>query len=134
MSERELNRIEIPSDVARGRMSAVATASVMRLSPRQILRLVKTFQADGPAAIPHKARRRTSNNRIDPAVPEFALTLIRERYAVFGRRFAAEKLAENHSLRASRKSLCKWMQEAGIWLSCKQRRTFHHAGSARQSP
>ncbi|WP_242661783.1 helix-turn-helix domain-containing protein, partial [Salipiger thiooxidans] len=79
MSERELNRIEVLSDVVQGRMSAVAAASVLGLSRRQVHRLLKTFQADGPAAIRHKARGRPSNNRIDPAVREFALTLIRER-------------------------------------------------------
>ncbi len=79
MSERELNRIEVLSDVAQGRMSAVAAASVLGPSRRQVHRLLKTFQADGPAAIRHKARGRPSNNRIDPAVREFALTLIRAR-------------------------------------------------------
>ena len=125
MSERELNRIEVLSDVVQGRLSAVAAASVLGLSRRQVHRLLKTFQADGPAAIRHKARGRPSNNRIDPAVREFALTLIRERYADFGPTFAAEKLAEDHGLKVSRETLRKWMQDAGIWLSRKQRRTFH---------
>lgn len=125
MSERELNRIEVLSDVVQGRMSAVAAASVLGLSRRQVHRLLKSFQADGPAAIRHKARGRPSNNRIDPAVREFALTLIRERYADFGPTFAAEKLAEDHGLKVSRETLRNWMQDAGIWLSRKQRRTFH---------
>jgi len=37
----------------------------------------------------------------------------------------AEKLSEDHDLKVSRETLRKWMQDAGIWLSCKQRRTFH---------
>lgn len=125
MSERELNRIEVLSQVTQGRMTAVTAANVLGLSRRQIHRLLKGFQTDGPAAIRHKARGRRSNNRIDPAVREFAVTLVKERYLDFGPTFAAEKLSEDHGLKVSRETLRKWMSGAGIWLSRKQRRTFH---------
>ena len=125
MSERELNRIEVLSQVTQGRMTAVSAANVLGLSRRQVHRLLKTFQSGGPAAIRHKARGRKSNNRIDAAVREFAVTLIKENYIDFGPTFAAEKLAEDHGLKVSRETLRKWMQDAGIWLSRKQRRTFH---------
>ncbi|MEL7218928.1 MAG: ISNCY family transposase, partial [Pseudomonadota bacterium] len=113
------------SQVSQGRMTAVSAANVLGLSRRQVHRLLKTFQTDGPAAIRHKARGRVSNNRIDPAVREFAVTLVRENYIDFGPTFAAEKLEEDHGLKVSRETLRKWMQDAGIWLSRKQRRTFH---------
>ncbi len=125
MSERELNRVEILSQVSQGRMTATNAASVLGLSRRQVHRLLKKFQFEGPAAIRHKARGRASNNRIDPAVREFAVTLVRENYIDFGPTFAAEKLEEDHGLKVSRETLRKWMQDAGIWLSRKQRRTFH---------
>lgn len=125
MSERELNRVEVLSQVSRGRLTAVSAANVLGLSRRQVHRLLKTFQAEGPAAIRHKARGRASNNRIDPGVREFAVTLVRENYIDFGPTFAAEKLAEDHGLKISRETLRKWMQDAGIWLSRKQHRTFH---------
>jgi len=125
MSERELNRVEVLSQVSQGRMTATAAANVLGLSRRQVHRLLRKFQTDGPAAIRHKARGRVSNNRIDPAVREFAVTLVRENYIDFGPTFAAEKLEEDHGLKVSRETLRKWMQDAGIWLSRKQRRTFH---------
>ena len=125
MSERELNRIEVLSQVTQGRMTAVTAANVLGLSRRQVHRLLKTFQADGPAAIRHKARGRASNNRIDPAVRDFAVTLVRETYIDFGPTLAAEMLAEHHGLKVSRETVRKWMQDAGIWLSRRQRRTFH---------
>ena len=125
MSERELNRIEVLSQVTQGRMTAITAANVLGLSRRQVHRLLKIFQSDGAAAIRHKARGRRSNNLIDPAVREFAVTLVRENYSDFGPTFAAEKLAEDHDLKVSRETLRKWMKDAGIWLSRKQRRTFH---------
>ena len=53
------------------------------------------------------------------------MTLVRENYIDFGPTFASEKLAEDHGLKVSRETLRKWMQDAGMWLSRKQRRTFH---------
>jgi hypothetical protein len=99
MSERELNRIEVLSQVTRSAMTSVTAASVLGLSRRQVHRLLKDFQAEGPGAIRHKARGRRSNNRIDPAVREFAVLLVRENYIDFGPTFAAEKLAEDHDLK-----------------------------------
>ncbi len=125
MSERELNRVEVLSQVTQGRMTAKCAAHVLNLSRRQVHRLVKRFQTDGAASLRHKARGRASNNRIDPAVREFAVTLVQENYLDFGPTFAAEKLYEDHGLKVSRETLRKWMQDAGIWLSRKQRRTFH---------
>ena len=57
MSERELNRVEVLSQVLQGRMSAVTAADVLDLSRRQVHRLLKRFGADGAAAIrpPHLA-------------------------------------------------------------------------------
>ena len=125
MSERDLNRVEILSQVVQGRMTATSAANLLALSRRQVQRLLRIFRTAGPAAIRHKARGRPSNNRIDPAVRVLAVTLVQEQYADFGPTLATEKLAEDHGLKVSRETLPKWMQDAGIWLSRKQRRTFH---------
>jgi hypothetical protein len=125
MSEHELNRIEVLSQIVDRRMTVISAANVLGLSRRQVHRLLKDFQTKGPAAIRHKARGRRSNNRIDPGVRDFAVTLVKENYLDFGPTFAAEKLAEDHDLKVSRETLRKWMQDAGIWLSRKQRRSFH---------
>lgn len=125
MSERELNRVEVLSQVSQGRMTAVAAANVLGLSRRQVHRLLKRFETEGAAAIRHKARGRVSNRRIDPGLREFAVSLVREQLADFGPTLAAEKLEEHHGLKVSRETLRKWMAEDGLWLSRKQRRTFH---------
>ena len=85
-------------------MTAITAANVLGLSRRQIQRLLKIFQSEGPAAIRHKAGGRRSNSRIDPAIREFAVTLVKENYLDFGPTFAAEKLAEDHDLNVSRET------------------------------
>ena len=125
MSERELNRVKVLSQVVDRRRTASEAAAVLGLSQRQVQRLLARFRDGGAAAIRHKARGRPPNNRKNDAVRDYALSLIRESYADFGPTLATEKLAENHGLKVSRETVRKWMVSDGIWLDRKMRRTFH---------
>jgi len=133
MSERDLQRIEVLAKVVDGRMTLVSAAHVLDLSTRQVRRLLERIRATGAASIRHKAIGRPSNNRISDGVRDYAVTLVRERYAGFGPRLAAEKLAEREGLRVSRETLRSWMADAGLWLSRKQRRTFHRPRLRREA-
>jgi len=125
MSERELNRLEVLAQVDDGRLSVDNAANLLDLTRRQIFRLLKRHRDDGASAIRHKARGKPPNNRIHKAKREYALSLIKETYPDFGPTLAAEMLAEHHGFKVSRETVRKWMQEDGLWLSRKQRRTFH---------
>ncbi|MBB6489610.1 ISNCY family transposase [Rhizobium lusitanum] len=133
MSEHDLRRIEILSKVIAGRMTLVSAAHVLDLSTRQVRRLLDRISTGGAASIRHKAIGRPSNNRICDGVRDYAVTLVRERYADFGPTLAAEKLAERDGLRVSRETLRSWMVDAGLWLSRKQRRTFHQPRLRREA-
>ncbi len=134
MSKRELQRIEVLSEVVSGhRTITQAAASVLSVTPRHVHRLLRRLRAGGGAALAHKARGRPSNNRIAAGVRDYALALVRDRYADFGPTLAAEVLAQQHGLTVSRETLRTWMAEAGLWLSRKQRRRFHQPRLRRQS-
>ncbi|MDH6232174.1 transposase [Mesorhizobium soli] len=122
MSERDLQRIEVLSRVVDDRMTIVSAAHVLGLSTRQVRRLLERIRTDGAASIRHRAIDRPSNNRISDGVRDYAVAIVRERYTDFGPTLAAEKLAERDGLTVSRETLRKWMAEAGLWLSRKQRR------------
>ncbi len=125
MSERELNRVEVLAQVDDGRLSVDNAANLLELTRRQVFRLLKRYRQDGAAAIRHKARGKPPNNRIHEAKRDYALSLVKESYPDFGPTLATEMLAEHHGLKVSRETLRKWMVEDGLWLSRKQRRTFH---------
>ncbi len=133
MSERDLQRIEILSKVVAGRMTMVSAAHVLALSERQVRRLLERMRTEGAASVRHKAIGRPSNNRISDGIRDYAVTLVRERYADFGPTLAAEKLAERDGLRVSRETVRRWMVDAGLWLSRQQRRRFHQPRSRRQA-
>jgi transposase len=120
MSERDLQRIEILSKVVAQRMTTVSAAHVLDLSERQVRRLLERMRTGGAASIRHKAIGRPSNNRISDGVRDYAMTLVRERYADFGPTLATEKLAERDGLRVSRETVRNWMADAGLWLSVAQ--------------
>ncbi|MCO5154020.1 MULTISPECIES: ISNCY family transposase [unclassified Shinella] len=133
MSERDLQRIEVLSKVIVGRLTLVSAAHALELSTRQVRRLLERIRVGGAVSIRHKAVGRPSNNRISDGVRDYAVTLVRERYADFGPTLAAEKLAERDGLQVSRETLRQWMADAGLWLSRKQRRTFHQPRLRREA-
>jgi len=133
MSERDLQRIAVLSKVMAGRMTMVSAAHVLDLSERQVRRLLDRIRTGGAASIRHKAIGRPSNNRISDGVRDYAVALVREHYADFGPTLATEKLAERDGLRVSRETVRGWMVDAGLWLSRKQRRTFHQPRLRREA-
>ncbi|WP_273728556.1 ISNCY family transposase [Brucella gallinifaecis] len=133
MSERDLQRIEVLSKIIAGRQTLASAAHVLDLSTRQVRRLLNRIRVDGAASIRHKAIGKPSNNRIIDGVRHYAMALVRERYADFGPTLAAEKLDERDGLHVSRETLRGWMVEAGLWLSRKQRRTFHQPRLRREA-
>ena len=51
MSERELQRVEVLSQVAEGTMSVTMAAAVLGVSARQVQRLLRRFRAEGADAM-----------------------------------------------------------------------------------
>jgi hypothetical protein len=133
MSERDLQRIQVLSEVTNRRRTVTSAAIVLALSTRQVRRLLKAYRLGGGSAIAHKARGRPSNNKIADGVRDHAIDLMRRAYADFGPTLAAEMLAERHGLRVSRETLRRWMIEAGLWLSRQQRRRFHQPRLRREA-
>jgi len=96
MSERDLQRVTVLTEVLNGRRTAASAATVLALSERQVWRLLARYRDGGGGAILHRGRGRPSNSRFEDGVRELALTLIRTRYRDFGPTLAAETLAERH--------------------------------------
>jgi transposase len=132
MSERDLQRIELLAEVMRGQRSITSAATVLALSARQVHRLLWRYREHGAGGLVHRARGRPANNRIDDAVRERAIELVRTNYPDFGPTLATEVLAEKHGLVVSRETLRTWMTAAGLWLSRRQRRRFHQPRRRRE--
>jgi transposase len=132
MSKQDLKRIEVLTEILAGQRTTISASSLLNISVRQTQRLLKRYQDGGGAALIHKARGRTASNRINAGVRDYTLELIRQNYRDFGPTLAAEALQQRHGLEVSRETLRKWMVESGLWLSRRQRRSFHQPRQRRE--
>ena len=133
MSKRDLQRIEVLTEVLAGRRTPESAAGVLDVSIRQVQRMLNRYRDGGGGALIHRARGRASNYQLSAGLRAYTLELVRQNYRDFGPTIAAEVLLERHGVEVSRETLRKWMVEAGLWLSRKQRRTFHQPRLRRES-
>jgi hypothetical protein len=125
MSKRDIKRIEVLADVVAGRITSDSASLLLDMSVRQVQRLLNRYKDGGGAALIHRARGKRSNYQLNPGLQSYVTELVRQNYRDFGPTLAAEALQERHEVQISRETLRKWMIEAGLWASRKQRRVFH---------
>ena len=133
MSDGDLQRVEVLTEVLSGQRTIGSAASVLDVSLRQAHRLLLRYRDGGGGSLIHKARGRESNRQMPVGIREFAVELIRQSYSDFGPRLATEALQERHGIKVGRETVRKWMVEQGLWLSRRQRRTFHQPRLRRES-
>lgn len=73
MSARELQRIEVLTEVLAGRRDVASGAAVRALSVRQMHRLGMRYREDGGGALVHKERGRSFNNQLNVGLREYAM-------------------------------------------------------------
>ena len=126
MSDRELSRLRVMVDLADGRLTVDAAATLVGLGRRQIHRLRRAFSADGPAGLASRKRGRPSNRRRGEVFRATVLSLVREHYVDFGPTLAAEKLIARHGLRIGVETLRQWMMAEGLWVDRRHKLPSPH--------
>jgi hypothetical protein len=140
MSRKDSRRVQILSRVKDRLITLRRAAEHLGLSNRQAKRLWKRFRTGGEAAMIHRGRGVSSNNRLDPELKRLVLNRYREVYQGFGPTLAVEKLAEEDQLPPiSRETLRLWLLEAGPWQRHRRRKPYrkrrepkHHFGELLQ--
>ena len=133
MGDRELSRLRVMVDLADGRLTTDAAATLIGLGRRQVFRLRRAFEAIGPSALASRKRGRPSNRKHGEAFRRTVLTLVRERYTDFGPTLAAEKLAERQGLRIGVETLRQWMMADGLWVDRRHRLPSPHQPRRRRA-
>ncbi len=124
MSLKELKRLKVIQGVIDRHIRHKLAASMLRLSERQVRRLVRVVREEGDRGIIHKARGRASNRRKSEEVKKKVLKLYKQKYRDFGPTLASEKLMELEGTEISDETLRKWLIEAGLWK--KKRKSSSH--------
>ena len=121
MSTKELDRLEVLQRVCERGLRQSEAAGILRITTRQLRRLVDRFKQGGAAGLISRSRAKPSNNRLPEALSREAIEWVRRRYSDFGPTFAAEKLRELHQVKLSVESLRRLMVAEGLWTPRKLR-------------
>lgn len=122
MSQKELHRHETIEKIRDQRLTVTQAAELLALSRSQVHRLMHAYDRFGIDGLISKKRGQPSNRRHSEAFRNAVLDLVRERYRDFGPTLAREKLLELHQLSVSKETLRRWMIEACIWISRRERK------------
>ena len=115
MTTRELRRLEVLQRLRAGEITQRQAAVRLGLCIRQIKRLWRAYQSEGPAGLRSRRRGRPSNRRVNPELLAQALDVVGRCYPDFGPTLAVEKLLERDGIAVKRETLRKAMITAGIW-------------------
>ena len=114
LSAKERERLKVLHEVERGHLPQLDAARRLRLSDRQVRRLLQRLRKVGDRGLVHGLRGRPSNRKISADIEQRSLRRLRlPAYFGFGPTLAAEHLARQ-GLQVSRETLRKWMNAAGL--------------------
>jgi len=120
MSVRERDRLKVLYGVVQGERLQKEAARLLRLTTRQVRRLVRRLQEQGDQGLIHRLRGRESNRRLPAELRQQVLAEYRRCYLGFGPTLASEKLAEQ-GLNVSHDTLRRWLMAEGLWQGQRKR-------------
>ena len=132
LSQRERDRLKVLHEVQQKHLSQVAAAARLKVSDRQVRRMLLRIRERGDGSLVHGLRGRPSNRQLAARLAQKILTRVRQRYADFGPTLAAEHLAQE-GFRVSRETLRKWMSKAALWRPRAQRVKAVHVWRERRA-
>ena len=129
LDSRAQQRLYVLNHLLAGEVTIEQSAAILRLSTRQVRRLVDRYRSDGATALVHGNRDRVPINRTDPAIRARLVELATTEYAGFNPVHLAETLAEegHTELAVSARTIRRLMAEAGRALPRTRRPARHRA-------
>ena len=122
MSDHEINRFKVLTDVQEKRLRQVDAADILNVSTQHVRRLLNQLATYGAKSLARAVRGRPGNRRYDDNFRTEVLKIVREQYFDFSPTFALEKLSEHHNLIVSKETLRQWMIADGLWTLYSRRK------------
>jgi Helix-turn-helix domain len=125
LSQRERDRLKVLHEVQPRHLTQVEAAARLKVTDRQVRRMLLRIREHGDAALVHGLRGRPSNRKLAARFEEEVLTRVGQRYADFGPTLAAEHLARD-GFPVSRETLRTSMTKAAFWHpQCQRVKKIH---------
>jgi len=136
MTRQEIQRYQIIRKVLERQINQQEASAFLRLSDRQIRRIVKRVRTEGESGVVHRLRGRSGNRGIKDSLRQRILKIYLSCYEGFGPTLASEKLLERNNLKVNDETLRLWLIKEALWqvksrksrksLSWRERK--HHFG------
>ena len=122
MTQTDRDRLVALKKAKDKKMTQRQAAEELKISERQVRRLLVKMRRKGDGAVIHGLRGRRSNRRSKDEKRQKAIDILKQEvYRGFGPTLAAEYLGKKHQIAVSKETARKWMREAGLWRAHKQR-------------
>ena len=132
LSQRERDRLEVLHEVKQKHLTQLAAAARLKVTDRQVRRMLLRLRERGDRSLVHGLRGRPSNRKLAARFEQKILARLRQRYADFGPTLASEHLAQE-GFPVSRETLRKWMTKAALWRPRSQRVKAVHVWRERRA-
>jgi hypothetical protein len=134
MTQAERDRLVTLRKAQKGLIQQKDAAAELKVSVRQIQRLLRELQQRGDQAAVHGLRGKPSNHRMEETIRKKAIGILKQEvFQGYGPTLASECLAEEHAIQVSRETLRQWMRKAGLWRARRQRIEQVHLFRPRRS-
>jgi transposase len=115
MSQAERDRLVCLKKANKKLITRAAAAAELKVSERQVYRLLAALKVKGDSAVVHGLRGRSSNRKISATQEQEAVKILaKDVYRGFGPTLASEYLASKHGIVASKETVRQWMIRAGL--------------------
>src|SRR5208283_4926544 len=115
MNQKERDWLQWLQQAKKKQITQQEAAARMGVSARWVRKLLTRMKRKGERVVVHGLKGRVSRRRIPEATRVRAVAILRAEYADFGPSLAAEYLAAEHEIVASKETVRGWMTRAGIW-------------------
>ena len=134
MSQRDRDRLVVLKKAQKRLITQKQAAAELRLTERQVRRLLKRLKAEGDKAVIHGLRGRPSNRTLSEEVRQKAIAVLwQPEWRDFGPTLASYHLAKDHAIHIGREALRQLMMEAGLWRAKTQKLKDVHVWRPRRS-
>ena len=114
LSGKERDRLKVLHEVQGGHLTQGEAAGQLRISDREVRRLLVRIAVEGDRGVVHRLRGKASNRRLPESLRRRVSKLVKANYRDFGPTLAGAYLAKDHAVTVSKETLRQWMIAAGL--------------------
>jgi transposase len=133
MSMNEIKRLTIMQQIEDKRLTGAEAAKYLKLSLRQVRRLIAKYREKGATGLVHGNRGRSANNRVEETMRVKIQMLAHDEYQDYNDSHFTEELVEVHGLQVSRSTVRRIRREIGQKSPRKHRSPRHRSRRERKA-